>query len=282
MAQSSLLCANLALRLLGSRAVLTSLSDTSAEGLACNANIDDCKRTLLRMYPWNFAIKRAIKSFTELTVTALSPAGSTTVVTISGAADHLLTAGDYVFFYTSGGGVTGLDGALEVTTDDGATQFRVDLLYTDITGDAVTLGTTCWRSNASQWKYLLTPPSSLIRILDVTDGNGNGVDYAVEAGGIATNETEVVVKYIYDVSDYTLMDPMFYQCLAHYLAYNLCDHITASDAKKNDLHAYLYGTEGRKGILPSSRFSDATEDPPSEIQANDWVGARFSADVTSL
>ena len=152
MAQSALLCANLALRLLGSRAVLTDLSDTSAEGLACNANIDDCKRTLLRMYPWNFAIKRAIKAFTELTVASIADAGTTTTVTITGASDHLLTAGDYVYFYTSGGGVVGLDGALEVTSDDSATQFKVNLLYSEITGNPVTLGTTCWRSNASQWK----------------------------------------------------------------------------------------------------------------------------------
>src|SRR5690349_17758187 len=67
--QSDLNVSNWALRLIGHRAVLTTLADTTTEGLACAAMVDNAKQALLSMHPWNFAIKRKkLAPYQEFTI----------------------------------------------------------------------------------------------------------------------------------------------------------------------------------------------------------------------
>src|SRR4026207_133753 len=63
MANSALNVSNLALGLIGNRQTITAVdgtTDTSVEALACFRMVDNCKKAVLRMSPWNFATKRKI------------------------------------------------------------------------------------------------------------------------------------------------------------------------------------------------------------------------------
>ncbi len=70
------------------------------------------------------------------------------------------------------------------------------------------------------------------------------------------------------------MDIEFYECLATYLAWDICDHITGDDNKKRALWTDLHGGDEKVGMLPRSRFADATEDSQSVIKTGTWLAAR--------
>lgn len=67
MATSSVEICNSALLKLGC-SMITSLSDTTKQGLACNAQYDRLRKEILRAHPWNFAITHA-----DLAATANTP-----------------------------------------------------------------------------------------------------------------------------------------------------------------------------------------------------------------
>lgn len=275
MAQSDLNVANLALRLIGHRAPLTALSDTTAEGVACNANLDDCKKSLLRMHPWNFAIKRKrVQTFSQYAISNITYVSSELIEVTHAAATYV--AGQYVTI-TDVAGATGANGTWEVASVPGGTTVR--LTAVGVTSSTIlgtyTSGGYIRRAPAFGYSYLIQKPTDCLRVLegDVTNPDA---EWRVEGDFILTDSTDIRIKYIFDVTDYTTMDPLFYQVLAHWLAYNLCDHLTASDGKKNELHTYLYGGQGKRGILPQARFVDASEDSLQTLEANDWVNSRVS------
>ena len=280
MAQSALNVANLALRLLGNRQTVTDVlgGDLTAEGLACTALLDDCKKSLLRMHPWNFAVKRKkIIPFQDVEVGDVQFQSDDLIRITHSTATY--TAGQYVTL-TGVVGATAINGTWEVavTTVGGITT---DLTTVGIDTSALlgtyTISTTDYirRSPAFDFSYLYTLPSDNIRILSI-NGDYDVDAYRTESGFILSDDSVLEVRYIYDVTDYATMDPLFYQCLAPYLAYNLCDHLTASDGKKNELHVYLYGGQGKRGILPQAKFVDGSEDSLQQMGASEWVDSRGS------
>lgn len=278
MAQSDLNVSNLALRLLGNRAVLTALSDTTTEGLACNANVDDCKKALLRMHPWNFAVKRVkLLPFSDIDVSNVTFVSSQLIeVTHSSLT---LSAGQYATL-TGVLGATGANGTWEVVsqpTPTTVTRLTAIGITTSAELGTYTASSTDYirRSPAFGYSYLYSLPTDCLRVLDINE-TAHSSEWRIEGAFILADSDSLEVRYIYNVTDYTTMDVMFYQALAHYLAYNLCDHISASDQKKNELHAYLYGGQGKRGILPQARFADATEDSQQIFEANDWIDSRVS------
>lgn len=268
MAQSALETANAALIKLGN-STITALSDTSKEATTANARIDVVKKALLRMHPWAFARNKIVSEVITLTVTAISNNAGNAQITITGASDHNFVAGNYVYF-TSTSAVSGISGPYAVLSDDSATQFTIDLTYASISG-FVASQTTCWKSVAFDWVYLLAAPTSCLRILKVTDSVGNDVDYSVEAGGIATSSDTVYVKYIKDVTDYTLMDTLFYECLSTYLAWDICLQLSQSSEIRDQLWKDF------KHLLAQARFVNATEDSQQAFEANDWITARSAS-----
>lgn len=273
MAQSDLNVSNLALRLLGNRVVLAALTDTSVEGLACAALVDDCKKTLLRMHPWNFALKRKIIT-PPAAVTLTTPFVeyvSSEVLRFT-VASHSFVATDYILGASTG--VTEAVGPFEVSSVAATTVTVSAPGVTSITGTPA--AGTIRLSPAYEYTYLYTLPTDCLRFRTINEEERSS-EWRIEGRKILTNEaTSLRIKYIYNVTEYADMDPAFYQALAGYLAYNLCDHITASDGKKNELHAYLYGGQGKRGILSQAKFLDATEDSQQTFDATEWINSRFA------
>jgi len=275
MAQSDLNVANLALRLLGNRAVLTTLADATAEGYACTALLDDCKRSLLRMHPWNFALKRKKATpFQDVAVSNVTWISSNLIEVTHTATTYVV--GNYVTL-TGVVGATQSNGTWEVQATPANTTTRLTTTGLDDSSDLSTYEASSTdyirRSPAFDYSYLYALPTDCLRILTI-NGDCRLDAYRIEGGFILSNDSELRIRYVYDVSDYTSMDPMFYQCLAGYLAYNLCDHISASDGKKNELHAYLYGGQGKRGIMPQAKFVDGSEDALQQLEASEWIASR--------
>lgn len=270
MAQSELLAANWALRLMGSRKVLTAIADTTQEGLACAAMIDDTKKSLLRMHPWNFAIKRKV----------MLPPASFAISNVTWVSSQIIEVTHATVTYAIGSYVT-IEGVLGATLANGTfevstatvggvtTRLTVPLATTSALLGTYTSGGTIRQSPAFDYTYIYTLPTDCLRVLSLEHE-----PYRVEEGKILSDSNTLWIRYIKDVTDYTTMDVLFYRCLAHLLAYDLCDALSASDGKKNELHVYLYGGQGKKGILPQSRFVDATEDSQQIFEANEWILSR--------
>lgn len=277
MAQSDLAVSNLALALIGAKKI-TALNDTTTkEAIACNDYVDQCKKAVLRMHPWNFAIKRK----------KIAPYQNIAVSNVTFVSANLIEVTHTATTYVDGNYVTltGIEGAVQANgtweIQDAVSTTVTRLTTVDIDEaadlDTYTASDTDYirRSPAFDFAYLYAFPSDCLRVLGL---NGDVAPdlYRVEGGMLLVDDTSVQIRYIYDVTDYATMDALFYQCLAGYLAYILCDHITASDGKKNELHTYLYGGQGKRGILPQARFVDAAEDSLQTMEANDWLSSRGS------
>jgi hypothetical protein len=78
----------------------------------------------------------------------------------------------------------------------------------------------------------------------------------------------VVVKYVKDVTDYALMDPLFYEVLSAQLAWDVCFQLTQSNELKHQLWQDL------RSLLGHAKFVDATEDSLQTFESNDWITAR--------
>ena len=248
------------------------MADVTVEGLACAALVDDVKRALIRMHPWNFASRRAIlPRQSQLSSCAFAPFVGDTIVT---CASHGLANGDTVEFRDGDGAtITGLDdGPYEVSSVT-ATTFVIIVPFASITytsGDAFLVR---YDEDWSVYKY--QPPASMLRVLRVNDTIVSP-DWSLEDGFIVSQDPpNLRLKYLYDVTSYPAMDALFYQVLGYLLAFNLCDHITASDGKKSELYSYLYGGAGRRGLLTVAKYTDGVENPPAEYLANDFLDARI-------
>ncbi len=277
MAQSELAVANLALQIMGDRSILAAMpiiTDTTTVGSAVFRVSETGRQSLLRMHPWNFATKRdTLEVVPTNAITAIAPFGSTQ--TTLNIVAHGFQVGDWIrvrVVNSSNAAVDGLTGGpFKVSAVPTVDSVRIFLAYADIDDSAFVAGEQeCFMSSAYGFIYSLAQPTSCLRILP----DKASPDWKIEGNRVLTDESELDVRFIKDITDYTAMDALFYHTLANWLAFLLCDHLSASDAKKNELHAYLYGGQGKRGILQQSKFVDATEDTMEEMEANDWINAR--------
>lgn len=271
MAQSAVEVANAALSKLGSNKFITTLADGTVESIACNDRLDVCKRALLRMHPWNFAMKRASLTPTWIAISNVVDNGSTLCRVTSAA--HGRATGDRVSIE----GVTGCtgNGTWTVTVINATT---LDLQGSVFSGTYIASALDqLTQAPAFDYEYMLALPADCLRVWRVDDIMYN-VDYQVEGRTIVSHSYPVELRYIYDVTDYTAMDIMFYECLAAYLAWDICYRIGKSSQMKQQLWEDIFNP--RTGILPKSRFTDATENPNELLGADDWILSRRTETVS--
>ena len=277
MAQSALEVGNAALYKLGAT-IVTSVTgaDTSKEGVVVAARLEPVKRALLRMHPWNFATKRKV----------LTPPASFAISNVTWVSSQIIeithatvtfALGSYVTI-ASVLGATLANGAFEVSTatvGGVTTRLTVPLATTSTLLGTYVSGGTIRQSPAFDYAYLYTLPTDCLRLLEIDECESWADRWRVEGRNILTDEsTSIPILFIYDVTDYTLMDIEFYECLATYLAWDICDHITGDDNKKRALWTDLHGGDGKIGLLPRGRFSDASEESLQTMQTDDWLAAR--------
>lgn len=259
MAQSELDVVNGALIKLGTDTVVA-LDNSSVESKVGTNSIEKVRRGLLRLHPWNFAINRAkLELTTPEDVTANSD-----LIEITATA-HGLATNDYVTVHGVDG-VTAANGRWKITWVDND-NFT---LNTSVFVGTYTSGTGTWgKAPAFGQSYLHAVPSNMLRLL-ILNRYDNHPEWKLEGGFIATDLETVEINFIQDITDYTLMDSMFYQALSYLVAIEVCDRVTEHMGKKDRL------VREYEKLIAKARFVDATEDSLEKIEASDWVESRFN------
>lgn len=110
-------------------------------------------------------------------------------------------------------------------------------------------------------------PSDLLRVVEVVDMSTG--DYQIEDGAILADALLLRVRYVYRVEDPNRYDSLFGDVVSIRLAYELCEKVTQSRGKKEDLWREYEDT------LRRAKNTDAMENPPIQFEEDPWVVVRY-------
>lgn len=120
--------------------------------------------------------------------------------------------------------------------------------------------------------YRFPLPDDFLRVHTLFDTSGNRFgddDYTLESGFILTDEATIWLKYVTDVTDTTLFDPLFDVALAANLAAKIVFKLTASAQNRMDCQkAYV-------DALTKAKYTDSVEDPSPKLDDDEWLRARM-------
>lgn len=269
MAQSELECANGALSKIGASRI-TALAGTDHVSVTMNERLPICKKAVLRMHPWNFAIKRKLlRPFQGFAISNVTFVSSELLEVTHAAMTGVsaLVAGHYVNLMGVVGAIEA-NGTFEVASAPATTTTRITAPgVTALTAYAA--GTdTIRRVPAFEYSCLYSLPADCVRVLRVDDASISP-RWRVEGAFILSDiDDSLELKYVFDVTDYATMDTEFYEVLQTYLAHDVCYRLTQSNSMKDQMAGEL------RTVMAKARFEDATEDSPEQMVANDWVSSR--------
>lgn len=116
------------------------------------------------------------------------------------------------------------------------------------------------------YDYAYEEPGDSIRVLDVD------TDYAwvLEDGEILTDEGPTLnIIYQKIITDSTKFDPLFIEILSTRLAYQVCEEITQSASKKNELARDL------RDLMIMAKGTDSQQSSAKDLKEDPWVEARW-------
>ena len=120
---------------------------------------------------------------------------------------------------------------------------------------------------AFDYLYQFTLPSNCLRVLRPATAD---LDWQIEGRKILSNYSAVMqLRYIADIEDVTQWDASFYNVVAGALAVDICERLTQSNSKKQELIAQY--TED----VRMARRVDAFESGPEDSADDDWWNARL-------
>lgn len=268
MAQAALEAANGALRKLGASKI-TALAGTDDVSVLMNDRIDICKKALLRMHPWNFAVKRKkIRPYLDVAVSNVTFVSPELLEVTHTALTAVYAIGDWVTLKGVEGAIEA-NGTWEVQAIPAGTTTRVTAPgVTSLTTYVASTNDYIRRTPAFEYSFIYALPSDSLRILRVDDQSANP-NWRIEGGHLISDiDDELEVKYVYDVTDYTKMDADFYELLQTYLAADTAYRITQSSTLKDQMQKEL------RTLMAKARFDDSTEDSMETLGAEDWLLAR--------
>ena len=261
MAQSADDLANQALAILGAETI-GSISDNTHNARVINTKLDVVRLKLLRGHYWNFARARTQPSL--LTVSDVTDSGGLIKITTSSA--HGLSTGQKATVIEVKG-THEANGTWTITVTS-TTEFTLD--DSEFTNAYVSGGKT-GRAPAFGYDWSHALPSDYLRLISI-DGSSEG-PWRVESGRLLTDIQEPKIAYVKDVTDYTAMDPSFYDVLAYAVATDVCMRVTQDNGLRQEL------AQEFRERLRQAKFVDATEDSITEIEADTWINSRFGEPV---
>lgn len=136
--------------------------------------------------------------------------------------------------------------------------------------------------SAPSWGYLqqFQLPADFLRIVQVNDYfvspsasdyiTGDESAYAIEQDRILTNfPAPLKIKYVQDVTNAGIFDPLFCEAMASKLALEACEDLTQSNSKKAS------AADDYKQALRAAVAVNAIEQPPSPLADDSWMTARL-------
>lgn len=226
-----------------------------------NANYETIKTSLLRDHPWNFAVTRAI--LTKDTIRTITGATAANPVVITSAA-HGFANGATVYI-DSIVGMSEINGRTFTVANQATNTF--ELSGEDGTGHtAYASGGYAYPYIAKEYRYRFALPADCIRLLRVNRTESD--DYRVEGSYIYTDEGEVDIEYVKDVTDESAFTSDFTDLLAQRLAAEIAHYLTGSTTAAEAAWK-LYEQKVRMAWAMNAR-----EGTPRGVEADLWLGSR--------
>lgn len=148
------------------------------------------------------------------------------------------------------------------------TELRDQLLRShpwNFTKTRVTLAPASTDTTAD-YIYTYNWPADALRVLPPRD---HDVDWQIEGRAILTNwGDELKLVYVKQVTDANTMDPLFREMLACKMALHMCEALTQSSQKKEDIRQQY------KDALAEARRTNAIEQVSAEPPEDTWVTCR--------
>ena len=129
------------------------------------------------------------------------------------------------------------------------------------------------------YDYQYSLPADCIRVISVDGYTGvnealgqSGTqepDYAIEGQKILlSDDGPIKIRYVARIDDPNEMDEQFQECWAAYMSVEICEEITQSHTKKQQLiQEYMQ-------LLREAKRGDGIETPGEAIVESDWLNAR--------
>ena len=117
-----------------------------------------------------------------------------------------------------------------------------------------------------KYSYLFQLPSDCLRVIRLSDPD---IEYRVEGDKIATDETEIEIEYIANITDTSKFPSLFVAALAARLAWELSISITDKEGIW-DRFEKLY--KERHAV---ASFSDSQQGTPLPLTQNRWIDTRL-------
>lgn len=113
-------------------------------------------------------------------------------------------------------------------------------------------------------------PSDFLRLLpDYPEDNRNTKDWQIEGQSILSDDDDpIYIRYVYRVTDVSIMDPLFREALSCRIAIELCESLTQSNTKKDGLRADY------ERSIREARRANAFENVPAIPAEDSWITAR--------
>lgn len=121
-----------------------------------------------------------------------------------------------------------------------------------------------------RWRYQYMPPTNLLRIVNIQDGNGFPVPYQFEQGRIYSNHEDLFAKYQRNIEE-TDLPAFFVDVLVARLAFEAAQPLTGEAGVVNRMFQ-KYNVMQRR-----ARNLDTTENPAPTVidRQSTWLSAHF-------
>jgi len=94
-------------------------------------------------------------------------------------------------------------------------------------------------------------------------------DWVIEQNKIVTNDdAPLEIRYVQDITDTTLFDPLFSEALSTAIAFEICEELTQSNTKKQAMGQHYLA------IIDEAKLANSMEVAPADPPPDTWLAAR--------
>lgn len=252
---------NMALGRIGASQLVDLDTDSSTEATQCNLYLDATRDALLRSHPWRFA-----SLWVELVLDEEADSGTSTNDTNTSTklydTGQAWTVNGYANYYLWITGGTGANQIRKIASNT-ATVLTVSVAFTT-TPDATSTYEIWQNYPPYPWACQFDLPSNLLRLNRTYE---TGVSYEIDNGLLKTDESEMAINYVKQVTDPSDFDPLFVEALVLSLAAKLCMPLLHDKARTDRLQAEL------PGVISRARMVNLQDSKP-DLAPQTWSAAR--------